>query len=152
MPHRDVSTTKRNNARRMRVEMTDAERKLWHAIKAHRLRDFAFRRQVPIGPYIADFVCHQASLIVEVDGGQHSESASDEQRDAWFVDHGFRVVRFWNNDVLTNLDGVLVRIIEMVERDSTTPLPAAAPPPSPSRGEGLRRATGEVTTEWEVKR
>ncbi len=88
--------------------MTDAERKLWHRLRAHRFNDVSFRRQLPIGPYIADFVCLQARLIVEVDGGQHvAGKDKDVVRDAWFLRQNFQVLRFWNNDVHSNLDGVM---------------------------------------------
>lgn len=91
--------------------MTDAERKLWYALRAHRFENVGFRRQVPIGPYVADFACHAARLVVEVDGGQHSVSvARDTARSEWLASRGYRVLRFWNNDVLLNLEGVLVEI------------------------------------------
>jgi very-short-patch-repair endonuclease len=93
--------------------MTDAERKLWYALRARRFAGFGFRRQAPIGPYVADFVCHGARLIVEVDGGQHAaatRSEKDEIRSRWLAARGYGVIRFWNNDVLTNLDGVLAEI------------------------------------------
>src|SRR5690606_4366046 len=94
-------------------------------------------RQVPIGPFIADFVCFEIKLVIEVDGGQHSGSASDVRRDQWLRTNGFRVLRFWNNDVLQNLDGVLQRVVEAV----ATPHPARASRghPSPTRGEGKKR-------------
>jgi very-short-patch-repair endonuclease len=118
--------------------MTDAERKLWLALRAHRLNGLSFRRQVPVGPYIVDFVCHDARLIVEVDGGQHADSVADQRRDAWLESAGYRVLRFWNNEVLGNLDGVLSQIVDAAGTKEPTPLPAAAPPPSPSRGEEFK--------------
>lgn len=87
--------------------MTDAERKLWLALRDRRFGGLKFRRQVPVGPWIVDFLCKEARLIVEVDGGQHAESAPDRRRDAWLAEEGYRVVRVWNNEVLGNLDGVL---------------------------------------------
>jgi very-short-patch-repair endonuclease len=109
--------------------MTDAERKLWYALRAHRLENLGFRRQMPMGPYIVDFVSHRMRLVIEVDGGQHGfagQQRRDTVRDAWLASRGYRVLRFWNNEVLTNLDGVLTTIL------------AALPPsqPSPARGEG----------------
>src|SRR6202142_4695985 len=97
-------------ARKLRSRMTDAERKLWFALKDRRFAAFKFRRQVPIGPYIADFLCFESRLIPEVDGGQHAESVRDVERDNWLVRNEFRVVRFWNNDVLQNLEGVLTSL------------------------------------------
>jgi very-short-patch-repair endonuclease len=90
--------------------MTDAERKLWFALRDRRFAAYKFRRQVAVGPYVADFLCYCARLVIEVDGGQHAESSNDARRDRWFAANGFRVMRFWNNDVVCNLDGVLTAI------------------------------------------
>jgi very-short-patch-repair endonuclease len=125
-------------ARQLRARMTDAERKLWFALKDRRFAAFKFRRQVPVGPYIADFLCFDLRLIVEVDGGQHAESARDVERENWLAQNEFRVVRFWNNDVLQNLEGVLTVLAEEFDR---TPHPTSSlrsTPPSPARGEGKR--------------
>ena len=103
--------TNTQTARRLRRDMTDAERKLWHAIRSKQLTGTKFRRQVPIGAYIADFASLEAKLIIEVDGGQHG-GADDVARDQWFAKQGFTILRFWNNEVLENLDGVLIRITE----------------------------------------
>jgi hypothetical protein len=97
-----------------------------------------FRRQAPLGPYVVDFVCFEEKLIVEVDGGQHAMSKSDAARDRYFVDCGYRVRRFWNNDVLRNLEGVLTVIAESYPSPGA---PLRDAPPSPSRGEG-KRASG----------
>lgn len=86
--------------------MTDAERQMWHALRDRRFDGWKFRRQVSIGPFVADFLCHAAKLIVEIDGGQHSEE-SDARRTAFLNSEGYRVVRFWNNDVLENPAGVM---------------------------------------------
>jgi very-short-patch-repair endonuclease len=95
------------NARELRKNMTDAERRLWYYLRAHRLEGRGFRRQVPLGPYVADFLCEKARLIVEVDGGQHSErTGKDEERTAWLNAQGYRVVRFWNHDAMGNMEGV----------------------------------------------
>ena len=102
--------------RKLRLQQTDAERKLWFALRDRRLGGHKFVRQEAIGPCIADFVCRAKNLIIEVDGGQHSENARDAERDAYLVREGYRVLRFWNNDVLTNREGVLLTILEALER------------------------------------
>ena len=93
-------------AQRLRRELTDAERKLWNVLRNRQLDGAKFRRQQPIGPFIADFVCQERRLIIEADGGQHAESTSDAKRSAFLESKGYRVLRFWNNDILMNLDGV----------------------------------------------
>jgi len=100
------------HARALRSRMTNAERKLWYALRDRRFQSFKFRRQVPIGRFIADFVCFEARLIVEVDGGQHADSLRDQYRDRWFAANRFRVLRFWNNEVLSNLEGVMTVLAE----------------------------------------
>ena len=102
-------------ARRLRSTPTDAEMKVWFAVRDRRLAGFKFVRQEPIGPYIADFACREAKLIVEIDGGQHNENERDRRRDAFLSSEGYRVLRFWNNDVLTNMDGVLQTILSSLE-------------------------------------
>ena len=98
-------------ARDLRKTMTDAERRLWSRLRQKQLDGFRFRRQQPIGPYIVDFFCPEAALIIEVDGGQHaSTEAEDEARTRWLAARGYRVMRFWNNDVLGNIEGVLLTI------------------------------------------
>ncbi len=95
-------------AKHLRSHMTDAEHRLWYYLRAGRYGNFKFRRQVPLGPYVADFLCERARLIVEVDGGHHADSQdADAVRSAWLERHGYRVVRVWNNDVLGNVEGVL---------------------------------------------
>ena len=96
--------------RQLRSRQTDAERKLWFAVGDRRLSGFKFVRQEAIGPFIVDFVCRDKRLVVEVDGGQHADSAEDAARDAFLAGEGYRVMRFWNNDVLSNRDGVLTVI------------------------------------------
>ncbi len=128
-----VSSRQRNRARALRGNLTDAERVLWQAVRAHRLEGAAFRRQVPVGPFIVDFVCRAAGLILEIDGGQHYEDvgrARDQRRDAFLIAQGFRVLRFSNLDVLNNLDGVLEVVSEAI-RDTVPP-----PNPPPQAGEG----------------
>jgi very-short-patch-repair endonuclease len=95
-------------ARHLRKNPTEAEQKLWSRLRRKQLDGYRFRRQRPIGPYIVDFVCLEVSLIIEVDGGQHAEQVTkDEARTRFLEKEGFRVIRFWNNDVLANTDGVL---------------------------------------------
>jgi very-short-patch-repair endonuclease len=97
-------------ARALRSRMSDAERKLWYALRDRRFAGFKFRRQVPVGPFIADFVCFEQRLVIEVDGGQHADSSQDRRRDRWFAANDFRVLRFWNNEVLSNLEGVMTAL------------------------------------------
>jgi len=98
-------------ARRLRRQPTEAEVRLWRYLRNKQLHGVKFRRQEAIGPYVADFACHGRKLIVEVDGGQHdAERAYDEARTGYFESAGWRVVRFWNNDVLANTEGVLQMI------------------------------------------
>lgn len=121
--------------------MTDAERKLWASLRAHKLDGVQFRRQQPIGPYITDFYCAKARLIIEVDGGQHAHQENvqrDEKRTKWLEERGFKVLRFWNNDVISNLEGVLT-IIRGAIRETPPPQP------SPSRGEGAQAASSETS-------
>jgi very-short-patch-repair endonuclease len=97
--------------RYLRRQTTDAERKLWFALRDRRLSGFKFVRQEAIGSYIADFVCRDKKLIIEVDGGQHAESKRDRVRDRVLTAAGYRVLRFWNSDVLSNREGVLSVIL-----------------------------------------
>jgi very-short-patch-repair endonuclease len=101
---------KRSFAKQLRSNMTDVETKLWQQLRAKRFEDFKFRRQVPIGPYIVDFICYERRLIIELDGSQHEGSTYDMKRDAWLHSQDFRVLRFWNNDVNAALDGTLMAI------------------------------------------
>jgi very-short-patch-repair endonuclease len=117
----------------MRSQQTDAEHRLWQIVRAHRFAGYKFRRQVPLDFYIADFVCFARRLIVEVDGGQHAGSTSDEQRDTYLQKHGFRVLRIWNSDIFENEEGVAELILSALR---SPPLPN----PSPARGEGLNGA------------
>ena len=101
-------------ARTLRKDMPPAERKLWAALRGKRLGAFRFRRQHTVGPFIADFACIEARLIIELDGDQHGRGLAptrDRQRDAYLEAHGWRVMRFWNGEVFSNLDGVLNTIL-----------------------------------------
>ncbi|WP_166302688.1 endonuclease domain-containing protein [Bradyrhizobium sp. 2S1] len=97
-------------ARRLRANQTDAETALWKRLRNRQIDGHKFARQVPIGNYICDFACREKQLVIEVDGGQHAESAADAIRDRYLADEGYRVLRFWNNDVLGNIEGVLTTI------------------------------------------
>jgi very-short-patch-repair endonuclease len=121
-------------AQRLRREMTEAERKLWSVLRDRRLDGAKFRRQQPIGPFVTDFACQERRLIVEADGGQHAGNAADDRRTAFLESKGYRVLRFWNNDILTNLDGV-AQVIAAALSDPH-PARAAHESPSPSGGEG----------------
>jgi len=103
------STLKR--ARKLRQQMTDAELKMWSLLRRGQIDGYRFRKQVPIGPYVVDFACLKKRLIIEIDGGQHStQKAQDDERTRVLEQLGYRVLRFWNNDILTNPDGVLTRL------------------------------------------
>jgi very-short-patch-repair endonuclease len=127
----------------MRSEPTEAEARCWALLPDRRLAEFKFRRQLPFGNYIIDFVCLGARLIIELDGSQHAGSMGDEARDAYLVKQGYKVLRVWNNEILRNSDVVLDTICRFAILDGSagarpTPHPSrpAADPPSPSRGEG----------------
>jgi very-short-patch-repair endonuclease len=98
-------------ARSLRVGSTEAERKLWLLLRGRRLSIMKWRRQVPLGRYIVDFVCFERRLVVECDGSQHAESAHDEVRDAWLRQQGFTIARFWNHEVLNAPESVMDTIL-----------------------------------------
>jgi very-short-patch-repair endonuclease len=106
----------REFVRHLRTHMTDAERLLWRHLRAHRFLDQKFRRQQPLGPYIVDFVHFGARLIVEADGGQHNQAPRDTARDAFLASQGFRVLRFWNHDILQRTEAVLEVIREALAK------------------------------------
>jgi BirA family biotin operon repressor/biotin-[acetyl-CoA-carboxylase] ligase len=97
-------------ARKLRRASTDAESRLWHHLRNRRLLGFKFRRQTPIGRHVADFACEPARLAIELDGGQHADSAADAARTTAIEAAGYQILRFWNHDVLANTDGVLEEI------------------------------------------
>lgn len=103
------------NARRLRRDSTDTERRLWAVLRDRRLAGYRFRRQHPIGNFIVDFACTKHHLVVEADGGQHAESEADKRRTALLEAAGWRVIRFWNNEVLTNTDGVVHVILRALQ-------------------------------------
>jgi very-short-patch-repair endonuclease len=101
----------KQRARPLRQSSTDAERRMWSALRDRRLSRYRFRRQHPIGDFIVDFACTEYRIVVEIDGGQHSENPLDRYRTAWLENQGWRVIRFWNNDVLSNTSGVVETIL-----------------------------------------
>jgi very-short-patch-repair endonuclease len=126
-----------DNARILRKTLTDAEKLLWHLLRGRQIGGLRFRRQVPLGRYIADFVCHEANLVIELDGGQHAEQVRyDKKRTQWLEKEGYRVQRFWNNEVLQNVDGVLEVIWQLCEDYISEPNLYPPSCPSPTRGEG----------------
>jgi very-short-patch-repair endonuclease len=122
-----TSAFRRRKARQLRENATGAEDLLWRRLRRFPISGTHFRRQVPIGPYVADFACMAARLIIEVDGSQHGRDdlrKRDEGRTRWLEAEGYRVMRFWNNDLTTNMDGVLEAIYAAIHGSS-----AAAPKP-----------------------
>ncbi|WP_319523815.1 endonuclease domain-containing protein [uncultured Desulfosarcina sp.] len=111
-----------SNARRLRKNQTDAEQCLWQQLRGRSLVGLKFRRQHPVGPYICDFVCVDQKLIIEIDGGQHATNREkDAVRTAYLQSQGFRVIRFWNHEVLAATEAVLERILKRIESDSPSP-------------------------------
>jgi very-short-patch-repair endonuclease len=127
---RGANVTKTLVARRLRKNSTRAEQKLWRYLSSRSLGGFKFERQEPIGPYVADFVYREKRLVIEVDGGQHAENSDDAERDRRLAEHRYRVLRFWNNEVLGNIEGVW-EIIFAAASAATPPHPN----PLPARGE-----------------
>ncbi|MBK8455994.1 MAG: endonuclease domain-containing protein [Phyllobacteriaceae bacterium] len=112
--HAPIPAAMRANARRMRRDLTDAELKFWNAVRAHRLEGLGFRRQFPVAGYIVDFACPERRIIVEIDGSQHALPESVMRaalRSRRFFDDGWKVVRFWNDDVIRDIDGVCRHIL-----------------------------------------
>jgi very-short-patch-repair endonuclease len=138
-------------ARVLRRLPTEAERRLWYFLRRNQL-GFKFRRQFPIPPYFVDFACIEARLIIEADGGQHAEPGEHDLRDALLIRKGWRVLRFWNNDILQNQDGVFRVIIETLEGaialgpSDKIVRKDAQPPPQPSP---VSTGEGEPRSGWE---
>jgi len=132
---RGPNTRATSRARSLRRQSTRAEWVLWLAFRDRRLGGLKFARQQPIGPYYVDFVCRERRLIIEVDGGQHADSASDQRRDAYLNALGYRVMRVWNNEVLGNLDGVLQMLASEL---------GIAPHPVPLPASGERERSGDA--------
>lgn len=121
----------RRRARDLRNNATDAERRLWRVLRGRQLGGFRFRRQFPIAGFIADFACPEARLIIEVDGEQHFEKANyDASRSDALAARGYRVVRYWNNDVMSKTEGVLADIQSKLSEQNLTP---SQPPPCAAR-------------------
>ena len=131
---RTEATTAR--ARKLRGNITDAENRLWGALRRDQLNGLHFRRQHPVGPFTLDFYCPSLRLAVEVDGGQHAEQQkqADDRRTCWLAEKGVVVVRYWNNDVLLNLEGVLSDLLTHAERLAQAATPSPTPPLSGGGG------------------
>src|SRR5262245_50090443 len=121
---RGANFIKTERARELRSAQTDAEKRLWNRLRARQINGHKFVRQEPIGPFIVDFVCRERRLVIAVDGGQHATDPRDAGRTRWLIDHNYRVLRFWNNDVLKNTEGVLESIAGALSADA---------PPHPDR-------------------
>ncbi|MBN9304521.1 MAG: hypothetical protein BGO82_12570 [Devosia sp. 67-54] len=122
-------------ARELRASSTIIERRLWNLLRPYREQGYHFRRQVPIGPYFADFACHHARLVIEADGVSHDDAGRDARRDAYMQSRGFRVLRLSNADIVANAEGVLALVGEYL--GGVVPL-APTPGPSPQGGGGPR--------------
>ena len=120
----------RQFARALRKQMTDAERHLWRHLRNRELGGWKFRRQYPVGPFIVDFICVEKNVVIEVDGGQHAENKElDLQRSAYLNRMGYRVLRFWNNEVLQETEAVLSSIFaNLSDADKNSPSPRSSPP------------------------
>jgi very-short-patch-repair endonuclease len=121
-------------ARELRLSQTEVEKRLWYRIRGRQLETCKFRRQAVIGRYIVDFACFERQLVIELDGGQHASKIEDDsKRTAWLNSQGYTVLRFWNNDITENVDGVLERIVEELRRLTAS---VGTPHPNPlSQGE-----------------
>ncbi|MFC5393201.1 endonuclease domain-containing protein [Bosea vestrisii] len=145
MPHAEVQPAQRRRAKQLRKDMTGPEKRLWRELKAHRTGTH-FRKQVPLGPYIADFACHSAKLIIEIDGDQHSvgrQQTSDARRDEWFAEQGYQTLRFSNWQVMNEFESVVLTIAAAAQGILESAEPCIPPSqPSPTRGEGSRALSG----------
>ena len=145
MPHAVVNPRQRSRAKQLRQAMTHAETLLWRYLKADRVAGLGFRRQVPIRNYIADFICMSAKIVVELDGESHDfeeRQKVDQSRDAFFVSEGFQVLRFTNEQVMSNLEGV-VETIRQAATDRLRGLPLS--PALPHKGGGSRNTAASIT-------
>jgi len=122
MPRRRTDLRILSNSQKLRHNSTDAEMKLWRVLRGHQLKDIHFRRQHAIGTYVVDFCAPSMKLIIEVDGGQHLDQETyDQERTAYLESKGYRVLRFWNNDVMHDLDGVVTVILDTLESQGNLP-------------------------------
>ena len=128
---RTLSTVQRERARELRSSATPAERKLWSRLRASGLNGHKFSRQIAIGPFICDLVGRRARLIVELDGGQHNEEV-DRERTAYLESQGYTVMRFWNHQVLQDVESVLLEIEARLEAMAMSPSESVASPPPPA--------------------
>jgi very-short-patch-repair endonuclease len=119
-------------ARALRRDMTEAEKRLWQRLRQPPFKEHHFRRQATIGPYFCDFASHSLKMVIEVDGGQHADNAADDRRTAYLNSAGYRVLRFWNHEVLKNLSGVLTAIDTEIAEAPPTPDPGSSPGQAPS--------------------
>ncbi len=127
-----------DHAKALRSNQTEAEQRLWYHLRAHRFMGLKFKRQKPLGRYIVDFVCLERRLIIELDGGQHAEQRTyDRHRDGWLRSQGYTVLRFWNNDVMQQLESVLERIRSSLSPGLSTPQGSAIPSPASGREETI---------------
>jgi addiction module HigA family antidote len=144
---RGENNFKTERSRALRHNSANAEAKLWNRLRSRSIGGYKFARQDPIGRYIVDFVCRERRLVIEVDGGQHATDPRDAVRDKWLTEHNYRVLRFWNNDVLQNIDGVLQVVVEALNVET---------PPHPVREDSdrlsPRAGRGKVRTEKMAKR
>ena len=130
-------------ARQLRKNMTDTERFVWKRIRYRQLGGYRFRRQVPVGPYIADFVCFEAKVVLELDGGQHAtQLLSDTERTHWFEGQGFVVVRFWNNEAIENWDTIADYLVGVLQARTPHPNPPPQGGRGPERPPDMLRPTG----------
>jgi very-short-patch-repair endonuclease len=138
MPHSAITRRTRGQARALRRAPTDAERQLWYLLRSLKPLGLHFRRQAPIGIYIADFAWHTGRLIVELDGSQHGDVRAryDERRTQWLESQGYRVLRFWNNDVLKTPRSVAEAVLAASKNPTPNPSPQGGGEPAAASGEG----------------
>src|SRR5271169_3983788 len=134
---RGAKSGKTSSSRHLRGKATIAEQRLWNRVRSRAIGGMKFVRQEPIGPYIVDLVCREQRLIIEIDGGQHATSERDAVRDQWLRDHHYRVLRYWNNDVMRNIEGVSETIADALHAERPPhPVPAdGGDRPLPARSE-----------------
>jgi very-short-patch-repair endonuclease len=131
----------KKRARLMRANPTDAERKLWYILRDKRLNGLRWRRQQVIDDrYIVDFICFEYRVIIEADGSQHAENEADVARDSWLNEQGFKVLRFWNADILNNMEGVVETIIAAVQNNAAQTCGDPTPNPLPQGERALERS------------
>jgi very-short-patch-repair endonuclease len=148
---RDANPIRIAGARRLRIDATDAERRLWYRLRSRQVGGAKFIRQERIGPYVVDFVCREQRLVIEVDGGQHATDPRDAVRDTWLSERGYRVLRFWNNDVFANTEGVLEAIAAALLDPSDCQTRGGAPSPRPSPPEGGEGARAQCHTDEHLR-